>query len=68
LDSDFVFPVSPKYAIYLGEKGCLKKEYNYLSRPTETKVYDINKKIAMSAVRQVLAKETSDLSHFGVGC
>lgn len=63
LDSDFVFPVSPKYAIYLGEKGCLKTKYNYLLHPTETTVYDINKKIAMSAVRQVLAKETCELSH-----
>lgn len=67
LDSDFVFPVSPKYAIYLGEKGCLKREYGYLLNPTAKTVCDINEKIAMSAVRQVLANNVSELADVKVG-
>ena len=59
-DSNFIFPVSPKYAFYFGrrEVGAIPTG---LRNPTADVIYDINNRLSKSCIRQVYAQEIDDL-------
>lgn len=61
LDSEFIFPISPTFAIYLGKKGNLESKYRFLLNLDCPAVDRLNRSIARGSVEQLFAKALLEL-------
>lgn len=58
---EFVFPLSPKLALYMGRRGKMRKLYPYLMHPTCVAIEDINREIKKHAASQIFACSCNEL-------
>lgn len=58
---EFLFPISPKIALYMGRKGSMNKLYPYLVSPDRNAIVSINGELQRAAVNQTFACTCQEL-------
>lgn len=58
---EFIFPISPCMALYMGRKGSMKEFYPYLVLPNRNAIISINSELQRSAVNQTFACTCQEL-------